>query len=473
MRQMLGAMLVLVVLGVMASCAAPPVVVDDPTPEAVADFVRASFEEARIPGMAVTVTHGSEIIYSGGTGRDSEAGPVTADTPMRVASLTKSVTALTVLRGVEHGQIELDVPVVDQLPTFTLADPRVAMVTPRHLLHQTSGLVDTLVDLADLNRATTITDYVARLADTRLATQPGARYAYSNVNYEVLAALVEYLTGRPFAQVVTDEVLAPLGMRSSGIGDSGPQPALGYQDWYGLFLPRQESEMFSRGGSAGLVTTSSDLTRWLRYQATGQPRLVDRSVYEAMHAPPRDGSSPYAMGWQVEDGGHTISHNGLMFTYRAQQIVDLQTGWAVAVMANSSSAADPAAPIARSLMALVTGLETTPTDGGRGLTQGLLLLSTISAIVGGVIGIVRARRWSGRRHGRSRVITVLRLSWLIFPGVLLILTPRLVTFLSNGRVISWVQLTYFTGSILSLLTVATGAAAAVLIRRLHTLADAA
>lgn len=71
------------------------------------------------------------------------------------------------------------------------------------------------------------------------------------------------------------------------------------------------------------------------------------------------------------------------------------------------------------------------------------------------------------------MITVLRLSWLILPGVLLILTPRLVTFLSNGRVISWVQLTYFTGSILSLLTVATGAAAAVLIRRLHTLADAA
>lgn len=118
----------------------------EPDDESVADSVRAAvgpyLEEYNMPGAAVTVTRGTDVLYAGGLGADGEGSPVTADTRMRIASLSKSFTALAVLLLAEQGRLDLDDPVVEYLPELHLDDPRAARITIRQLLDHSSGLAD-------------------------------------------------------------------------------------------------------------------------------------------------------------------------------------------------------------------------------------------------------------------------------------------------------------------------------------------
>lgn len=88
------------------------------------------------------ITKGAEVVLARGYGHDSSGAPMTAQTPMPAASLSKSFTALAVMRLAEAGKMDLDRPVRDYLPGFQIEDPRGAGITVRHLLNQTSGITD-------------------------------------------------------------------------------------------------------------------------------------------------------------------------------------------------------------------------------------------------------------------------------------------------------------------------------------------
>ena len=88
------------------------------------------------------------MVHVGGTGRDANRTAISADTPMRVASVCMSFTAAAVLTLVDEGRIALDRPVALYAPDFRMADPRAAAITVRQLLNQTSGLSDRTVDIS-------------------------------------------------------------------------------------------------------------------------------------------------------------------------------------------------------------------------------------------------------------------------------------------------------------------------------------
>ena len=97
---------------------------------------------ARIPGLALAIVRGDQIVYLKGYGRaDASGRPVTPQTPFLIGSITKSFTALAVMQLVEAGTVDLDAPVQRYIPWFRVADPRAsAQITVRHLLTMTSGL---------------------------------------------------------------------------------------------------------------------------------------------------------------------------------------------------------------------------------------------------------------------------------------------------------------------------------------------
>ncbi len=204
------------------------------------------------PGMAKVATRGDAVIMSKGEGRDANGAPITADTPMRVASLSKSFTAAAVLTLVDEGRIVLDRPVIAYLPEFRMADARAAAITVRQLLNQTSGLSDRTVDIGATQRAADLAGYVAALRPGRLAATPGTQWAYCNVNYDVAARLVEVVDGRPFREAMRERVFNPLGMVNSSIGGT---PANGYISLFGVWIARPELPGF-RGGAGGGVTTA-------------------------------------------------------------------------------------------------------------------------------------------------------------------------------------------------------------------------
>src|SRR4051812_25229088 len=109
---------------------------------AVDAYIRASMRTNRIPGLALGVVRGNRVAYLKGYGVAAPNGrPVSPQTPFILGSTSKSFTALAVMQLVEAGKIELDAPVAKYLPWFRTRDTAdSALITVRHLLHQTSGL---------------------------------------------------------------------------------------------------------------------------------------------------------------------------------------------------------------------------------------------------------------------------------------------------------------------------------------------
>ncbi|MFI7705653.1 serine hydrolase domain-containing protein [Nonomuraea sp. NPDC049480] len=411
-------------------------------PAAIDAYMRDALESTGLPGVSVVVTHGGEVVHAAGYGHDSQGREITEDTPMRVASVSKSFTAMAVMTLVEQGKIRLDEPVAAQLPDFTMDDPRAARITVRQLLNQTSGLSDTTVDISELDGATSLADYTARLADDRLRADPGTRWEYCNVNYNLAARLVEVAGGRPFGDYLRDRVFGPLGMKSSAVSDRIVKPADGYNSIFGAWLPRPELPAFLDGsGSGGVITTAADMGKWLITQTGDGRPLVKRQSLETMHAPTeiRD----YGMGWGVDDETGLLMHSGNLFTYTAVEAISPKTGYGIAVMANSAALQDDAYTIMLGLAAMSEGRTSEPPGGDRQLFELVLGVIALAALGLGTVGVVRARRWAARRAGKPRWRTGLRLVPSLLPVMVLVAYPDLISFLMNGRTVTWEQLTYF------------------------------
>lgn len=187
-----------------------------PSPGEVDRFVERHLERTGLPGATVAITKGDEIVHTAGYGHDSNGDPLTTEAPMRIASLSKSFTALAVMQLVDSGQVELDRPVREYVPRFRLADERGADITVRQLLNQTSGMSDSTFPVASRpQQPESLKEAVAQLRDAELTAAPGSEWNYHNPNYQVAARLVETVSGTPFPRYLDREVFTPAGMDST------------------------------------------------------------------------------------------------------------------------------------------------------------------------------------------------------------------------------------------------------------------
>jgi len=183
-------------------------------PAAVDRFITQQMAAQRIPGLALAITQGEQVLYVQGYGDAGDGRPVTPQTQFLIASVSKSFTALAVMQLVEAGKIDLDAPVQHYLPEFTLADSAAAsQITIRQLLNHTSGLSETTY--ADLvqPQPETIAERATSLRNADPVAHPGTEYHYFNPNYGVLARVVEVVSGQRFSEYLTEHIFQPLGMR--------------------------------------------------------------------------------------------------------------------------------------------------------------------------------------------------------------------------------------------------------------------
>jgi CubicO group peptidase (beta-lactamase class C family) len=204
-----------------------------PDPAATPDFAAVSrlMNDAvaahKLPGAVIVIGHGGNVVFHqaygvrklagepGLDGAPAPAEPMTEDTIFDMASLTKPLaTATAVMQLYEQGKVRFDDPVQEYLPDFNPAnDPQRARVTVRMLLTHTSGETGD-VDLKDpwgLDGADK-TEGIRRALTTPLESGPGERFRYSDINFIVLGALIENVTGEPEDVYVQRNVFAPLGM---------------------------------------------------------------------------------------------------------------------------------------------------------------------------------------------------------------------------------------------------------------------
>ena len=204
-----------------------------PLDELMVSFVR----RQEIPGAALAVAHGGQLIYARGFGyADREAKcPVAPDALFRIASISKPITAITILRLVDKGRLRLDDSVLEHLPADLrpapgeLADRRWEKITIRHLLQHRGGWdraesidcmfypveIATALGTPPPAGARQIIRFMQRWP---LDFDPGERYAYSNFGYCLLGRVIEQLTGRPYERYVQEDVLRPLHIERMRIG---------------------------------------------------------------------------------------------------------------------------------------------------------------------------------------------------------------------------------------------------------------
>lgn len=176
-------------------------------------FIRAQMAAQRIPGLALAINQGDQVLYVKGYGLARDGQVVTSQTQFLIASLSKSFTALAVMQLVEAGQVELDASVQRYLPDFTLADPTVAaQITVRHLLNQVSGLADAGFPEMRLPMPATLAERIRTLHTAQPVAQPGVTDQYFNVNYRILARPIEVVSGQPFSTYLQTHIFASLQM---------------------------------------------------------------------------------------------------------------------------------------------------------------------------------------------------------------------------------------------------------------------
>ena len=203
-----------------------------PAPEfaPIAQLVNEAVAARRLPGAVVQIGHSGRIVFRQAFGERKLAGepgldgspapaePMTEDTIFDLASLTKSIaTTPAVLQMYEQGRIQLDDPVQAYLPGFNPDnDPRRARVTLRMLMTHTSGIAgDLSLDgpwgLSSADKA----EGLHRALGAWVVFEPGERFHYSDINFILLGAIVEKLTGEPIDTYVQRNVFTPLGMRDT------------------------------------------------------------------------------------------------------------------------------------------------------------------------------------------------------------------------------------------------------------------
>jgi len=227
--------------------------------------------------------------------------PNTARTRFHIASVSKSFTAAAILLLEESGRLSVRQPVARVLPGY----PRGDAITIHDLLAHTSGIPN-VNDLPDYDRRSVVPwslpDIVSWFQDLPLEFEPGSRYRYSNSNYNLLAHIIERVTGQGYGAYLRSRVLAPAGLLDTGhdgrAADLIADRAAGYAP-VGLdgFENAPYVDWTIKTGNGSLYSTVNDLHRWVQVLIGG--RLLRPESTAKMFADHRGG---VGYGWSVRNG---------------------------------------------------------------------------------------------------------------------------------------------------------------------------
>lgn len=272
--------------GSVAQTAPPSPQVDS---QALDRFVAQEMKNYDVPGVSLAIVQQGKIVYVQGYGvRDLVSRrPVNPDTQFAIGSVTKSFTALGMMRLVDRGLIRLDTPVIHYLPEFKLASPEATKaVTIRNLLTHTSGLSRDDAGFSKPNIS--VAELVALASRTPLVGKPGQVFVYTNANTIIAGAVIQRVTGKSWERFTWDEILKPLGMYQTnftlaamrGTGNfSTPNTTDALR---GLIA----TPYYVQGGraAAGAINSSAaDMARYVQYQVGSGAPLLNAQSFAAMH----------------------------------------------------------------------------------------------------------------------------------------------------------------------------------------------
>jgi CubicO group peptidase (beta-lactamase class C family) len=240
-------------------------------------------EQKHIPGMAVGIVMDGELAYSTAFGVRNvvENAPVTSDSVFRIASMTKSITAMCLIKLRDEGKLRLDDPVSEYVPELSsLRYPTTdsTAITVRQLLTMSAGFpqddpwADRQLAIAEAD----LTDWLS--GGLSFSNPPGMIFEYSNYGYAILGRIVTNVSGIPYQVYATSSILEPLGMTSSTF-DIGRVPAdrlaMGYRLEANQWIEEPPLPDGAFASIGGLFTTIPDFARYMAFLLSGFPPCDD------------------------------------------------------------------------------------------------------------------------------------------------------------------------------------------------------
>lgn len=300
--------------------------------EALDELVAGFVKQQQFNG-SVLVAHNGAVVLSKGYGfaNFELRSPNESDTKFRLASVTKQFTAMAVMQLVERGALRLDGTIADYLPEYPKETG--SKVTIHHLLTHTSG-IPSYTDFPGFMQKHVRDpyrpqDFIKFFKDSSLLFQPGGRFAYNNSAYFLLGVIIEKVAGKPYAQVLAEQIFIPLGMKNTGYDVNArvmPKRAAGYQLNGDQLMNAPYIDMSVPYAAGSLYSTVEDLRLW--DNALYTETLVKKETLNKIFTPHINAAGPgvpnhYGYGWFLgkeqigssADSVETIEHGGGIFGF--------------------------------------------------------------------------------------------------------------------------------------------------------------
>jgi CubicO group peptidase (beta-lactamase class C family) len=296
----------------------------------------------------VAVMDNGKIVYEEGfaMANRGDALGVNSSTQFNIGSVSKIFTAAAVMQLVEEGKVDLDKPVVDYVPDFTMQDSRYKNITVRMLLNHSSGLPGTDIynGFAAAEDPDFLTNFMVYLANSNLKDDPGVVSVYCNDGFTLAEVLIEKVSGQSYAEYLNQHIFSKSGMEDSScyFKPDNPNIALKYNNDDGSALP---AEYVNLMGTGGISATAADLCRFGNALLTNKIMTAESfSEYTSPQYAPETvpAGTPitnYGLGWDMvsvadfaEQGIQVLSKNGGTLQFNSQLYVLPEQGLAVAVI---------------------------------------------------------------------------------------------------------------------------------------------
>lgn len=319
----------------------------------VDSMVETIMDKSTTPGVANVISKQGEIEYNCyGYADIKNHKKVNEESLFELGSTTKAFTALAIILLEDKGYIAGSDCITDYISWFAPKyNGEQVNITIDQLLAHTSGIPSWSIQLIpEGTSADMLEKTIHNIATITLDTYPGTKYNYATVNYDILALIIETVTGERYQDFVTDNILLPLGMTdsyfSTGQENVSSKLTKGYKAFFGKSIEYRAPRYYGNIAAGYLVTNIKDLGYWINAQL-GIGNIPDKlkNAINKSHevnknaAGYEDTNKYYYYGWNNDIEDKVINHCGSNPNYSSQFIIDLEKQEAICVLANSNSSA--------------------------------------------------------------------------------------------------------------------------------------
>lgn len=293
---------------------------------ALTAIVDKAMADKRLPGLSVGIwiPGRGTLVQSFGKGDLETGAPMAIADHVRIASVTKTFTATAILQLVDQGRLGLD----DTLAKFIEGIPNGDRITIRNLLGMTSGIYDFPADPQFMEDITAdplmefgAHDVIAILRHNEPSFEPGAEVVYCDTNYILLGVILERVSGRKAADIITEDFITPLRLAGTSFPDTPAMPepyAHGYyagEDAKGPFEDFTVSNPNLPWTAGAMISTLEDLRVWVKVLATGTELSPETQRERLTFRPFTTGNEGASYGLGILNYSGFLGHYGMIFGY--------------------------------------------------------------------------------------------------------------------------------------------------------------